>query len=486
MPGTMRLFPRVQSLPLRAKVILTLAVASVVLVGIATTLSFRYWEEEALKTAEQQALLAALHTRSTLESALRVGSEGALRRHLLELVEEGATEVARVYDGRGRIVYSAQPAEEGNARSAIWIPEPGTLPRDGIVHPDESGGAIQVFVPIEAPGVTLLEVVSSVAPIQAAMRRGATLGVALAVGSILALTVILGAMLEREVLTPLERVEHALATEAGQPERHSRDEVQQIEASLENLLARERAATQEAARREGFAQVGELAAEMAHEFKRPLTSIRSALDMLEQEYKLDPSGRAVMTAVNQQLALLGETMQDLFSLARPVEVHGENIQLREVLDDALVEFAGYPGADRIEVIRDYANLPPVKGDVRRLRQVFANLMVNALEAMPRGGSLAITTGTSPEGLNRVTLRDTGPGIPQEEVERIFLPFYSTKPQGTGLGLPLVARIVAAHAGNAWVESEPGQGTAVHVEIPPAPASGRAEPAEPCHESASSS
>lgn len=474
MPGSMRLLSSVRTLPLRAKVIVTLAVASVVLVGIATTLSFRYWEEEALRTAEQQALLAALHTRSTLESAIRVGSEGALRRHLLELVEEGAVEVARVYDGRGRVVYSSQPVEEGQPRSAIWVPEPGSLPRDGVTHPDTESGTIQVFVPMEAPGVTLMEVVSSVAPIQAAMRRGATLGVALAVGSVLALAVILGAMLEKEVLTPLGRVEQTLATQTGRPEQRGRDEVRQIEASLEDLLARERASQQEAALREGFAQVGELAAEMAHEFKRPLTSIRSALDMLEQEYRLDPNGRAVMTAVNQQLALLGETMQDLFSLARPVEIQGENIQLREVLDDALLEFAGYPGADRIELVRNYAKLPPVKGDPRRLRQVFANLMVNALEVMPAGGTLTVSTGITQDGYNQVTIGDTGPGIPEKELERIFLPFYSTKPQGTGLGLPLVARIVAAHQGRAWVDSAPGRGTSVHVEIPPAAPEGGEE------------
>ncbi|MDT8341864.1 MAG: ATP-binding protein [Longimicrobiales bacterium] len=461
-----RIFAAVGALPLRAKVLLTLAVATVVLISLATVLSFRYWEDEALRTAEQQALLAALHSRSTVESALRVGSEGTLRRHLLELVEEGPTEAARVYDGRGRVVFSSQPGEEGSARSAIWIPEGGSIPRDGVVHPDQPGGIIRVFMPLQAPGVNLLEVVSSVAPIQAAMRRGATLGVALAVGSILALAAVLGAMLEREVLTPLGRVEQALASEAGRAGRRGGNEVREIEASVEDLVARQRAASREAERREGLAQVGELAAEMAHEFKRPLASIRSALDMFDQEYRLDPNGRAVMTAVNQQLSLLGETMQDLFSLARPVEIQGEDVQLREILDDALVEFAGYPGVERVEVVRDYGQLPPVRGDVRRLRQVFANLMVNALEAMPHGGTLSITTGATPDGFNRVTVRDTGPGIRPEELERIFLPFYSTKPQGTGLGLPLVARVVSAHGGRTWGESD-ASGTAFHVELPPA-------------------
>ena len=87
----MRWLPNLHTLPVRTKVAVTLAGAVVVLVGIATTLSFRYWEDEALRAAEQQALLAASATRSTLESSLRMGSEGTLRRHLLELLEQGPT-----------------------------------------------------------------------------------------------------------------------------------------------------------------------------------------------------------------------------------------------------------------------------------------------------------------------------------------------------------------------------------------------------------
>ncbi|UCC26258.1 MAG: hypothetical protein JSU98_03970 [Gemmatimonadales bacterium] len=476
----MRWLPNLHTLPVRTKVAVTLAGAVVVLVGIATTLSFRYWEDEALRAAEQQALLAASATRSTLESSLRMGSEGTLRRHLLELLEQGPTLQARAYASDGTIVYSAHPGEEGSRRSAVWIPDPATLPRAGVTHPDPSGGTVRVFLPLAGARANLLEITSSVAPIRSAMRRGALLGLALALGSVVVLAVVLGAMLEREVVTPLSQVGRAIADRTGRTD-HARDEVSEIRESLEELIAHEEERASQAAQREGFATVGQLAAEMAHEFKRPLASIRSALDILEQEYRLDDTGRGVMHSVNEQLARLSETMQDLFSLARPVEVHGSQVQVSDVLDDALVEFAGHPEAGRVRVSRRYQpGLPPILGDERRLRQGFANLMINALEAMTGGGTLFLEAAPSPEGCVRVRISDTGPGIPESEVERIFLPFYSTKPQGTGLGLPLVARVVAAHGGRLMIEGEEGKGTTVIVDLPPAPEAG-ANLAQPCPE-----
>jgi signal transduction histidine kinase len=312
------------------------------------------------------------------------------------------------------------------------------------------------------------------------MRRGARLGLGLVFGSVLALGVIVGAMLEREVVTPLHRVEDALAARTGEGGA-GRDEVRGIERSLELLLEQGREVEARIAAREGLAEVGELAAEMAHEFKRPLASIRSALDVLQQEYRLDGSGREVMAAVNQQLELLTDTMQDLFSLARPVVLEQERAQVREILDDALVEFAGQPGAGRLAVVRDYApDLPPILADQRRLRQAFANLMVNALEAMPDGGTLTLST--RPHGPDRiaVTVRDTGAGLAPSEIERAFRPFYSTKPLGTGLGLPLVARVVAAHRGHICVDSRPGRGTTITFFLPAADAPADAEQGEhPC-------
>ena len=141
--------------------------------------------------------------------------------------------------------------------------------------------------------------------------------------------------------------------------------------------------------------------------------------------------------------------------------------------------SGLPGADRVSVQRDYApQLPAMTGDAARLEQAVLNLCVNAVEAMPEGGRLTITTRAS-AGTVELDVADTGDGIPPENLDKILKPFFSTKSFGTGLGLPLVARVVAAHGGRLWAESETGakggtHGTTFHIHLPVA---ARAVPAE---------
>jgi signal transduction histidine kinase len=223
--------------------------------------------------------------------------------------------------------------------------------------------------------------------------------------------------------------------------------------------------------------VGELAAEMAHEFKRPLASIRTAMSVLQQEYELDDGGREVLKAVDGQLERLHETMQDLFSLAKPLVMEEGAVELAEILNDALAELAGIPGIETVEVHRAYApGGIHVPGDGRRLRQAFLNVMANGVEAMtPEGGHLTLAMQALPGRVVEVSITDTGHGLEPDQVEQALRPFYSTKPLGTGLGLPLVARIVAAHGGGLAIESRPKRGTTVRITLPvvPKPEAGRA-------------
>ncbi|HKJ03310.1 MAG TPA: ATP-binding protein, partial [Longimicrobiales bacterium] len=219
------------------------------------------------------------------------------------------------------------------------------------------------------------------------------------------------------------------------------------------------------AAQEGLAEVGELAAEMAHEFKRPLASIRTAVSVLQQEYELDQGGKEVLNAANAQLERLHETMQDLFSLAKPLVAGGSAVELREILDEALTELGGLPGIESVEVHRTYGAVSVlVPGDARRLRQAFLNVLANAVEATPGGGHITVSAEVRRDGVE-VAITDTGHGLEPQEVERIMKPFYSTKPLGTGLGLPLVARIIAAHGGGLALESRPGRGTTVRITLP---------------------
>jgi signal transduction histidine kinase len=288
--------------------------------------------------------------------------------------------------------------------------------------------------------------------------------------SLLAVVGIVITMFEREVVAPLHRIDVLLRRELpdAKPSGTRPDDLKGLEKSVTKLVEQGRRSAdrnREMDAKEGLAQVGELAAEMAHEFKRPLASIQTAIQVLEQEYDLNTGGREVLVAVNGQLDKLYETMQDLFSLAKPVVLEEETVDVAETLDDALTELSAHPALEDVEVRRAYSHEGiTVAGDQRRLRQAFLNILANGAEAMSEGGVLTLSVQHVRDSA-KVTFTDTGPGLDPEAVDRALKPFYSTKPTGTGLGLPLVARIVAAHRGGLAIESRPGKGTTVQITLP---------------------
>ncbi|GMV04255.1 MAG: two-component sensor histidine kinase [Gemmatimonadota bacterium] len=474
---------RARSLPVRGKLLLTVLGAAVAALGASTYLSFRYWENEALASAQRQALLAAASTQATLESAIRLGRLAPAHHALTRLREDADVTLARVYGPDGRILLSADHYEEGTRAGAVFIPNAAELPRTGLVKASPSGDAVRAYLPVAIPEPGILEVEFSVAPTMAAMERGARLGMGLMAVSLLAVGIVVVTMFEREVVAPLHRMDVLLRAGADRRRQPApRNELHHLEQSVAELLEKEKAVEARAAdqgrqlaAREGLAQVGELAAEMAHEFKRPLASIRTAVSVLEQEYELDEGGREVLKAANGQLERLHETMQDLFSLAKPLVVEDTSMDLTEVLDDALAGLVGMRGIEAVEVHRAYGGGPVnVPGDGRRLGQAFLNVLANGVEAMtPGGGHLTVAVQVQPGRSAEVAITDTGHGLEPEQVEQALKPFYSTKPLGTGLGLPLVARIVAAHGGGLAIESRPRRGTTVRITLPLVSERGRA-------------
>ncbi|HSL72790.1 MAG TPA: ATP-binding protein, partial [Longimicrobiales bacterium] len=353
------------------------------------------------------------------------------RRNLRELVGTAPASSARVYDESGAIAMSADPAEEGTRRPGIWMPSPRELPTGGMVRRSDDQKLVIAYLPIGTPRGHVLAVEFSVAPVQAAMQRGARLGLGLVIASLLVMAALLFSIIQREVIMPFQRI-------TADQQRKLREQA-------------------------GLAEVGELAAEMAHEFKRPLVSIQTAVALLEQEYVLDEHGKKLLLALDGQIDKLSETMRDLFALAKPLAVESTPVDIRDVIDGALMQTA--PAAEHVRVrLNLEPDLPPVIGDRRRLEQALANLITNATEAMPQDGTLTINAARL-NGDVWLRVTDTGSGIPEAKLKDVLRPFYSTKPLGTGLGLPLVARIVAAHGGELTIESALGKGTTVNIRLP---------------------
>ncbi len=459
-----------RDLPLRTKLVLTAIGASMLLLSVATYVSFSYWKEQAVRTAEQQALLGAGSARAAVESALLYGQGDQARANLKRLRALSSVLGARVYGPDGTVLFSSDGDEVGRRFVGVWLPSPGELPEEGEAALSANGETVRAFLPVRTPHAAIIEVEFSVQAVKAAVDRGARFGLGLLIGSLLAFVAIVWLLLEREVVAPLGRVARAAAQAAGLDER-AEDALGALRVSVAELIEQEaeaqRVATvlrQQLEQPAGLAQVGEIAAEMAHEFKRPLASVRTAMELLA-EHVTDARGRELLGTVDQQLDRLTETMRDLFALAHPEALNFAVLDVRDVVDEALMQLSQHASVGAVEFRKFYEpDALTIWGDHRRLTQVAVNVMGNALEAMESGGVLTVRTRRL-SGAVELSVEDTGPGIAAEDVERVLRPFYSTKERGTGLGLPLVARIVSAHGGRLSIEGERGRGTVVRLVFP---------------------
>lgn len=217
---------------------------------------------------------------------------------------------------------------------------------------------------------------------------------------------------------------------------------------------------------EKLAALGELAAGIAHEINNPLTVLQaylehltSVLDAGDEVLRLvDPMGKAL-----ENVAHLARQLRDF---SRPAVGEWRPLDVNRALGNVLRLVAKELANCRISVQSSLAGyVPQVRGDARQLEQVFLNLILNARDAMPSGGSLAIETRAAADTV-LVTFRDSGIGIPEEDLDRIFEPYFTTKEdRGTGLGLAICQRVVMQHGGRVTVESKVGKGTAFTVHLP---------------------
>jgi len=248
-----------------------------------------------------------------------------------------------------------------------------------------------------------------------------------------------------------------------------------VERLAEAQAELERYHAQRMERAEALANLGELAAGLAHEIKNPLAGIAGAMQILSSDLAPGDPKREVFEEIAVQVRRIEKTVTDLLSFARPQRLEFSPINLNEVLKAALFLVRQHSEAKRITFQEDLAPiLPIVQADPRQIQQVFLNLILNAVQAMPGGGKVTVRTqgikretSEGPRSVVQAEVEDTGPGIPEEVLTHIFEPFFTTKHKGTGLGLAIVRRIVSEHSGEIKVKTFPGRGTTFTVVLPEA-------------------
>ena len=231
--------------------------------------------------------------------------------------------------------------------------------------------------------------------------------------------------------------------------------------------------------RDRLASLGEMAAGIAHELKNPLAGIEVMAGLLRRQVPDNPAAQTLLADILSEAKLANAIVVEMLEFVRPVRLQVEQIDVTLVLQQSVTNAEARTSRRDTSVTLDVARgLPHIDGDAGQLCQVFTNLLTNAFEAVGGRGSVLLRatlddadgadpSSNTPDGTPSVVLEviDDGPGVPAELSDRIFNPFFTTKTTGTGLGLPIVRKIVDAHDGRIDLFSQPGRGTRFRITLP---------------------
>ncbi len=250
---------------------------------------------------------------------------------------------------------------------------------------------------------------------------------------------------------------HTATVRLEQTHKALRQEVRRLTDELE-------VKNRELARKNRLADLGQMASHIAHEVRNNLVPVTLYLSLLRRRVLQDPGSLEVLDKIAAGCTALDATVNDLlhFTSDRDPQLH--SFPLRKVIEDVCASLAPQLSAQAIETVTDVPPKLLITADQEMLRRAVLNLTLNALDAMPDGGSLKVTSSSTPEGVE-LEIADTGPGLSPQTESRVFEPFFTTKQGGTGLGLAIVLRIAEVHGGNVEVASRPAEGAAFTLRIP---------------------
>jgi PAS domain S-box-containing protein len=217
---------------------------------------------------------------------------------------------------------------------------------------------------------------------------------------------------------------------------------------------------------EKMSVIGELAASIAHEIRNPLTSIKGFVQFLQEDELMKQRGDH-LRVMSEEIDRINEVVGELLLIAKPQMQTVLSVDLKAVIEDVLTLMKSSALQNNISLMLNHeADLFKVSGNKNHLKQVFINLVKNAIESMPDGGTVETAIERSADGSIRISISDEGIGLSQERMEKLGEPFYTTKDKGTGLGLTVCYKIIREeHAGEILFESEEGRGTTVHIILP---------------------
>jgi len=263
------------------------------------------------------------------------------------------------------------------------------------------------------------------------------------------------------------------------PETYTREDVEwltvlanQSAVALENRTLSEalKKSRSHIRRADRLASLGILTAALAHEIRNPLVAIKTFTQLLPERFDDEEFRNHFLRIVSGEVDRISTLINELLEFARPSDPKVEAEDVNAILDSIVLLVSSGTKKKHLHIVKDLStNLPPVPIDREQIKQVFLNLLINAIDATAENGKITVKTRTflrsNQEPYLQIEFTDTGCGIPAESLESIFNPFFTTKHKGSGLGLSISNQIIRDHKGYIDVESQPNKGSSFYVNLP---------------------
>ena len=241
---------------------------------------------------------------------------------------------------------------------------------------------------------------------------------------------------------------------------------QQMEEKIHKTTADLRETEAQLIRSEKLAALGQLAAGIAHEIRNPLTSINILIHSLTENFPAEDSHREDLKVIEEEIDRINEILDRFLRFAKPAPPLLERTEVAPIFEETLQLIRPRMEKQRVHIQKEFETLPIILMDREQIKQVALNLLLNAVQAMPWGGTLMLRGQNSKDGQwIKISIQDSGVGIPDEDMNKLFDPFFSTREGGIGLGLSIAHRIIDQHHGKIEVESSLGKGTLFTLWLP---------------------
>ena len=432
----------------------------------------------------------------SIYNSMRIGNTEETQNTLEMVAQSQKLLAVRIFHPHGVILKSSKPSEIGqpvnNEDYQLYL----NNRFEGITYADQHGEILRMIKPIyntaqchtchghKTKVIGVLNVNYSLAETRRRMVEVTQLFAISTITTIAFLSISIAFVMFRLVRSPLNRImENMARVEKGDLSVRMvykpSDEIGRLTRSFNSMIDRLEKTKKELdtfhfnqmERADRLASIGEMAAGIAHEVKNPLTGIASAITIINDDFPASDPKKEILGEVLEQVKRLDKTVNDLLFFGKPAEPEPACTDLNTALRKTLIFASQHRGSKggHIKTVLDLQDdLPPVYVDPKQMQQVFLNLILNSIQAMQGGGTLTIRSSLIEDRGKKwvnVSIADTGQGIPDQILEKIFMPFFTTKAQGTGLGLAICHKLVAQQGGSISVESEDGKGTVFCIQLP---------------------